>query len=262
MPYTSVLCELFNSANRQLCGLVVTKAFAVPAAAGIWTLLSLPFPSIHFPLPPYKTAALLPSLKPYCMNVTSPDISPQPGSERLSPWRIFFGMITSPAQTISRQLQGLHWGFALAVSGIAFVLLFLQTGLDLQRAGKIDNTEVLYTALKGLAMGTAGMLVIAAVIWAGSKLWGHTGSIADAVRITGLAFCATLLYSLCGLIINLTLQWNTAVAFGVTGLLWALNPVSAAVKQFTNEKTVPAIVLTTLCGVLLLAGWAYLGGAL
>lgn len=196
------------------------------------------------------------------MTIPSPDISPQTGSERLPPWKIFFGMITSPGQTISHHLQGLHWGYALAVPGIAFVLLFLQTGLDLQRAGKIDNTGVLYVTLKGLAMGTAGMLVIAAVIWAGSKLWGNTNSIAHAVRTTGLAFCATLLYSLCGLIINLSLQWNTAVAFGVTGLLWALSPVSAAVKQFTNEKTAPAVVLTTLCGALLLAGWAYLGGAL
>lgn len=196
------------------------------------------------------------------MNVPSPDISPHTGSEKLPPWKIFFGMITSPGQTISHHLQGLHWGYALAVPGIAFVLLFLQTGLDLQRAGKIDNTGVLYVTLKGLAMGTAGMLVIAAVIWAGSKLWGNANSIADAVRTTGLAFCATLLYSLCGLIINLSLQWNTAVAFGVTGLLWALSPVSAAVKQSTNEKIAPAVVLTTLCGALLLAGWAYLGGAL
>ena len=111
-------------------------------------------------------------------------------------------------------------------------------------------------------MGTAGVMVLAALIWVGAKLLGYTNSITDALRVMGLAFCPTLLYSLFGLLMNLGWQWNTAVAFGVTGLLWALSPVSAAVKQFTNEKTVPAIVLTTLCGALLLAGWAYLGGAL
>lgn len=63
MPYTSVLCELFNSANRQVCGLLVTKAFIVPAAAGMCVVLSLLFPLLQFPLPPYKTAARLLSLK-------------------------------------------------------------------------------------------------------------------------------------------------------------------------------------------------------
>ena len=182
--------------------------------------------------------------------------------KKISPVKIFFGMISSPAQTISRHLQGLHWGIALGVSGLAFGILFLQTGLDLQRAGKIENIDILYISLKGMAMGTAGVMVLAALIWVGAKLLGYTNSITDALRVLGLAFCPTLMYSMFGLLMNLGWLWNTAVAFGVTGLLWALSPVSAAVKQFTNEKTVPAIVLTTFCGALLLAGWAYLGGAL
>jgi hypothetical protein len=200
------------------------------------------------------------------VNVSAPKDQPQhnePATVKKPTLRsIFFGMISSPVQTISRHLQHLHWGIALGVSGLAFGILFLQTGLDLQRAGKIENIDILYISLKGIAMGTAGVIVLAVLIWAGAKVWGYTNSITDAFRVMGLAFCPTLLYSLSGLFMNLGWHWNTAVAFGVTGLLWALSPVSAAVKQFTNEKTVPALVLTTICGVLMLAGWAYLGGAL
>ena len=75
------------------------------------------------------------------LNVPDHPVQSQPDElttvKKISPVKIFFGMISSPAQTISRHLQGLHWGIALGVSGLAFGILFLQTGLDLQRAGKI-----------------------------------------------------------------------------------------------------------------------------
>lgn len=79
------------------------------------------------------------------------------------------------------------------------------------------------------------------------------------IRAISLSYSPTLVYAASGLLFNLFLGWNTAVAFGVTGVLWALGPINAAVKEMVNGKTGPSIVLSTICGVLVLFAWAALG---
>ena len=65
------------------------------------------------------------------------------------------------------------------------------------------------------------------------------------------------MYGLLGLLANLLLGWNTALAFGITGVLWALGPMLAAVKELTAGKTWVSIVVSTVCGALVLLGWAW-----
>jgi len=192
------------------------------------------------------------------MNEPSP-VSPAVGAANPSLLRSFFAMLFNPGKAVT---QPVGWGFAYAVSGLAFGMLFLQTGLDLVRAGKADNNDLVRLAMIGIAIGTAGVMVIASVAWAGAKLSGIDNDFPFALRAFGLAYSPALLYALCGLIVNLTLQWNTAVAFGITGLLWALGPVAAVIRQLTNDKMVPSLLLTTFCGAAMMAGWAYLGGVL
>jgi len=62
-----------------------------------------------------------------------------------------------------------------------------------------------------------------------------------------------------GLIFNLAAGWNTAIAFGVTGVLWALLPVIAILREMTGEKLGVSLAISTLCGGLILCGWALVG---
>jgi hypothetical protein len=81
-----------------------------------------------------------------------------------------------------------------------------------------------------------------------------------AISSFGLGYSASLIYSVTGLIFSLySLGWNTSVAFGVTGVLWALRPSLFTIRQMSGEKVGFSIVLTTLCGAVLLMGWAVIG---
>ena len=179
----------------------------------------------------------------------------------LPAWELFFALLFSPQRAL-QQSSKISWALAYGISAAAFVLLFLQTGLDLQRAGKIETAQIAVLAAWGLALGTAGVGLIGSIAWGGARLLGSDIGWSDSLRSFGLAFCPSLLYGLFGLACNLALHWNTALAFGVTGLLWALGPVSAMIRQFTKDKLLPALLLTTLCGALMLGGWALLGGVL
>lgn len=181
------------------------------------------------------------------------------GVARTSLLRTFFAILFTPARAMERPIS---WLFAYIVSGSAFGMLFLQTGLDLVRAGKATDADLIRSVGIGIGLGTVGVMIIATVVWAGIKLSGGQQELPTVMKAIGLAYGPALLYGLCGLILNLTLHWNTAVAFGVTGMLWALGPVSAIIRQFTNEKMIPALLLTTLCGAAMMAGWALLGGVL
>lgn len=62
-----------------------------------------------------------------------------------------------------------------------------------------------------------------------------------------------------GLIFNLAAGWNTAVAFGVTGAMWALYPIIAICREMTGEKTAASLAISTVCGALVICGWALMG---
>lgn len=49
------------------------------------------------------------------------------------------------------------------------------------------------------------------------------------------------------------------MAFGVTGLLWALGPMISTLRGMLAGRTAIAVVLATLLGGLMLFGWAFLG---
>ena len=79
------------------------------------------------------------------------------------------------------------------------------------------------------------------------------------IRAFALAYSATLIYAAMGLMFNLFFGWNTAVAFGVTGVLWALAPMISVLKGMVGGRGWPATVLATVCGLMVLAGWVRVG---
>lgn len=175
-------------------------------------------------------------------------------------WRTVFGVMVNPGRFLQGRLSDVGWAAALGVSGMAFLLFFLQTGLDQARAGLIDADAVAGLAGVGLLYGSLGVATVAVVGWAGARLFGGERPVEEAVKGFGLAYSPTLVYAALGLVFNVFLGWNTAVAFGVTGVLWALGPMTTALKDLVDGHTGPAVVLATVCGMLVLLGWAELGG--
>ncbi|NPV58272.1 MAG: hypothetical protein HPY75_01260 [Actinobacteria bacterium] len=173
--------------------------------------------------------------------------------------RSALSMILNPAQAVKGALESVPWVFSLAVSGLAFTLFFLQTGLDMKDAGTASAGKVAGFTFLGLALGTAGVALAAALAWAASRPFGQGRSLEWTVRAFCLAYTPTLIFCAVGLVFNLATGWYTAVAFGVTGALWALYPMLSIVKEMTGEKLWASLLISTFCGGLVLSAWALLG---
>jgi len=174
-------------------------------------------------------------------------------------WKIAFKMITNPGEVIKNQMNQVAWPYSLLVSGLSFTLFFLQTGLDMFRTGQIEAASVILITLLGFVYGTAGVGLVAVLTWALSQGSERKYSIQWAVSSFSLGYSATLIYALLGLAFSITLGWKTAVAFGVTGVLWALRPALFTIRQMSGDRIAFSIAVTTLCGAILLFGWALLG---
>jgi hypothetical protein len=176
-------------------------------------------------------------------------------------------MFVNPGAALKGALAETSPHFALAVSGTAFGLLFLQTGLDLLRVGSptlpLLGTSgwpgVVGLCLIGVMYGTAGLGLLGALAFAVTRPFGATLAFGPTVRALALGYAPALFYALFGIVANLLLGWNTAVAFGVTGLLWALGPMIATLRSMLGDRPYLSVILATGLGGLMLFGWAFLG---
>ncbi len=167
-------------------------------------------------------------------------------------------IIINPGHVVRDLLQDVPVPFCLAVSGAAFTLLFLQTGLDLWRVGERSPAGVAVFAFIGALYGVASVAAASALAWAIMRPLGGNRSLDWALRAFSLAYAPSLLYAFLGLFFNLAFAWHTALAFGATGMLWAFSPIFFAVREMSGERLVPSLAITTLCGGALLFGWAFI----
>jgi len=167
--------------------------------------------------------------------------------------------MADPRTVLTNYIDDLAWPAALAVPALAFGLLFLQSGLDLDRSGASDGIAGL--ALLGVLLGVVVVPVTALVAWILVLPFDRSRSLGWAVRAFALAYSPALIYGLCGLIANIVLGWNTAVAFGVTGVLWAISPLFAALREMSGDRRRLSLVLATVVGAAVLAVWAVAVGA-
>ncbi len=179
---------------------------------------------------------------------------------RPSTARIVLGFLTNPGATLQRRAAEASMPVVLAVSGSAFALFFLQAGLDRIRVGNADALTIVVLVLIGLLFGTIGVAAVAFIAWLALKILRSDATPGAVVRACALSYSSTLVYVTLGLAANLLLGWRTAVAFGVTGVLWSLGPLSSALRGMAHGRLGVSLVLATLCGLAVLAGWAWLGG--
>jgi hypothetical protein len=141
------------------------------------------------------------------------------------------------------------------------MLFFMQTGLDLLRIGQKGPGFVVLLSVEGLLFGSLGIAVLAAIAWVITRLFRGNKPLGWAVSAFGLGYCSTLIFTVLGMVFSLVLHWNTSVAFGVTGVLWATGPMIASIKQMSRENTALSVIVATVCSGLLLFGWVLLGNA-
>jgi hypothetical protein len=176
--------------------------------------------------------------------------------ERLSAWRILFAMMTSPSRVLSGPMGQISWPFSLGVSGTAFTLFFLQTGLDIARAGsKTPGLGALFAVL-GAIYGTAGVLVLGVIASVLGRFIGGEKPVSWFLRAVALSFSPALVYAAIGVPFNLLLGWNTSLAFGVPGIVWALGPMTALFREASGGKRGASFTMALLCQALVLLGWS------
>lgn len=189
------------------------------------------------------------------------EVSPSQASRTsTSKWRLVLAVMFNPGGLIKEQLSTVRWPLTLLIPGLAFALFFMQTGLDRMNVGDMDITGTLVLTAVGLFYGTIGVALISLVGWVGSRIFGGKSTITNAIKLFSLVYSPTLVYVVLGILANLMFGWRTAVAFGVTGVLWAIGPMITSLRQMTGGKTIASVVLATICGAFLLLGWSILGG--
>ena len=191
-------------------------------------------------------------------------LQPAPAAAQAAPaapvrrWWSVLLMMVNPGQVLAQGLGKVSWPFALSVSGAAFALFFFQTGLDRSHVNSLSVVRCLLLALMGAAYGTVGIAALGLVAWALSKLIGGEQPPGWVIRAIALSYSSALVYAAVGIVFNLALKWNTSLAFGVTGVLWALGPMMAVFRQLSKGKMAASVVLATICGALVLMGWGAL----
>jgi hypothetical protein len=76
-----------------------------------------------------------------------------------------------------------------------------------------------------------------------------------------MGYFSTLIFTVLGMFFSIFLHWNTSVAFGVSGVLWATGPMIASIREMSRDNTTLSVILATICSGLLLLGWVLLGNA-
>jgi hypothetical protein len=174
-------------------------------------------------------------------------------------WKVAATMILNPGAVLKQAMSKVPWSFSLSVSALAFALFFLSTGLDLLRTGQKGVPFVILITVLGALYGSIGISLIALLAWVLCRAFGYTHKITWAIAAFGLGYSSTLIYALLGVAFSLLFHWKTSVAFGVTGVLWAIGPMTATIKSMTKDRLGISILLATICSGLLLFGWSMLG---
>ncbi|HBP38700.1 MAG TPA: hypothetical protein DD640_08170 [Clostridiales bacterium] len=167
-------------------------------------------------------------------------------------------MMVNPAAALRGALAG-RWYLSAAVSALAFGLFFAQTGLDLYKTGQKELIFVLLAAGAGLLYGLAVIPLVAAFLWLVLKAARSDQGILQTISVFCLSYSGALIYGILGLVFSLALGWKTSVAFGVTGVLWAIGPMMVAIRELTGQKRTLSFFLSTLVGALILLSWSVFG---
>jgi hypothetical protein len=169
-------------------------------------------------------------------------------------------ILFNPIVLVTDSMAKFAWYFALIVPGITFCLFFFQTGIDMNKAVGGSILSALLLGLMGLIFGVVLIPIIAMITLVFGKAFGCKWDVKRTIKAFSFAYGGSLVYMLLGVLMNLVLGWKTAMAFGVTGVLWSMGPIYSVIREMFNGKNFWAATAATFAGILLLFGWAFIGG--
>ncbi len=170
-----------------------------------------------------------------------------------------FGMMMNPAGTLKGAMLSTKWYFSLGVSGVAFFMFFLQTGLDLYKTGQKGFGFVMFFALVGALYGLVLIPALGFLVAGFLKISKTERTVKEIITMFCLSYSGALVYGITGLITSFALGWKTSVAFGVSGVLWAIGPMIVTIREMTGGKNAMSIPIATLISAVILLSWALLG---
>jgi len=174
--------------------------------------------------------------------------------------RYYFGiMMVSPGKILKDTDHDTKWYLALSVSGLAFALFFLQTGLDLYKTGQKGMEFVLFSAIAGVAYGIVIIPLISITIWGILKIGKTNKGLKWTITSFCLSYSGALVYCTLGMIFSFILGWKTAIAFGASGVLWAVGPMIIVVREMTEGKMILSVSIVSAFACFVLLSWSYLG---
>lgn len=174
-------------------------------------------------------------------------------------FKTIFGMMINPSGTIKGALLSTKWYLSVGVSALAFALFFGQTGLDLYKTGQKGWDFLLMSGIIGLLYGLIIIPLLGLFIWTLLKLSKGEGTVKETVSVFCLSYSGALIYGLIGMIFSLILGWKTSIAFGVTGVLWAIGPMIITIRNLSGGKNALSIPIATAVGVVVLLSWSIFG---
>jgi hypothetical protein len=179
--------------------------------------------------------------------------------KKASLFRTIIGMMVNPSGSLKNALSGTKWYVSAVVSAIAFGLFFLQTGLDLYKTGQKAFSYLFIALGTGVAYGLVLIPLVAMLIWIILKAAKIEEPMFQVVSAFCLSYSGALVYGIIGTIVSLTLGWKTAVAFGVTGVVWAVGPMMYTIRELTHGKTFLSVFISAAVGFTVLLSWGILG---
>jgi|GEM_PF-348722 len=175
---------------------------------------------------------------------------------RLPVLHTLISMMLNPTTILKSTLSEIPWFFSLLVSTFAFALFFLQTGLDLYRTGQRQLIFVLKSMAIGAVYGTIAIPFLAVVVWGFFKITRNEKSLFWTISSFCLSYSGALIYGLFGLFFSLVFNWKTAIAFGVTGVLWATGPLITTIREMTRGNTSMGVLFASAIGIVVLVTWS------
>jgi hypothetical protein len=168
-------------------------------------------------------------------------------------------MMMSPGTAIKNAVAGIPFYFSVLVSGLAFGLFFLQTGLDLYKTGQQSLFFAIAVTLIGGAFGIVVIPALAVIVWVITKAFGNKKTIKWTISAFCLSYSGALVYCVFGIVASVALGWRTAVAFGVTGVLWAIGPMISTIREIVEGKIYLCVILAAATGSAVLFCWSFIG---
>lgn len=174
-------------------------------------------------------------------------------------FRTVIGMMISPGTAIKSAASGIPWFFSVSLSALAFGLFFVQTALDLYKTGQKGLGFVVYSSLAGILYGALIIPLLGTLVWLILKLFKTKKDCKWAISTFCLSYSGALIYGVLGLAFSLLFSWKTSVAFGITGVLWAIGPMMLTVRTMTGGKNKVSILISTCVSIIVLLSWSIFG---